>query len=59
MIWDSWNDFFAMGGYARYVWGSTGVVFAALGAEMLLAGQRRHAALAAVRAMARRSGGGR
>jgi len=22
MIWDSWSDFFAMGGYALYVWGS-------------------------------------
>lgn len=22
MIWESWSDFFAMGGYALYVWGS-------------------------------------
>ena len=22
MIWASWQDFFAMGGYALYVWGS-------------------------------------
>jgi heme exporter protein D len=26
MIWDSWSDFFAMGGYGRYVWG-TFIVF--------------------------------
>ncbi|HSY28723.1 MAG TPA: heme exporter protein CcmD [Burkholderiaceae bacterium] len=26
MIWDSWSDFFAMGGYALYVWGSIIVV---------------------------------
>ena len=26
MIWDSWSDFFAMGGYALYVWGSVIVV---------------------------------
>jgi heme exporter protein D len=27
MIWHSWSDFFAMGGYALYVWGSFVVVF--------------------------------
>jgi heme exporter protein D len=26
MIWDSWNDFIAMGGYGRYVWGSLAAV---------------------------------
>jgi heme exporter protein D len=26
MIWNSWSDFFAMGGYALYVWGSMAVV---------------------------------
>jgi heme exporter protein D len=26
MIWDSWSDFFAMGGYGLYVWG-TFIVF--------------------------------
>jgi heme exporter protein D len=25
MIWNSWNDFWAMGGYGLYVWGSFGV----------------------------------
>lgn len=28
-----WQDFFAMGGHGLYVWGSVGVVFAALLAE--------------------------
>jgi len=27
MIWNSWSDFFAMGGYAFYVWMSLGMVF--------------------------------
>jgi heme exporter protein D len=27
MIWQSWSDFFAMGGYALYVWGSFFMVF--------------------------------
>ncbi|MDP3671283.1 MAG: heme exporter protein CcmD [Telluria sp.] len=35
MIWQSWNDFFAMGGYALYVWGSLGVTFALMALETL------------------------
>jgi heme exporter protein D len=34
MIWASWSDFFAMGGYALYVWGSVIVMFACLGVEV-------------------------
>ena len=30
MIWASWSDFFAMGGYAFYVWGSYAATFALL-----------------------------
>jgi heme exporter protein D len=26
MIWENWNEFFAMGGYGLYVWGSLIVV---------------------------------
>ncbi|MES2297050.1 MAG: heme exporter protein CcmD [Pseudomonadota bacterium] len=40
MIWESWNEFFAMGGYALYVWGSIVVVFACLAGEILLLRQR-------------------
>jgi heme exporter protein D len=36
MTWGSWSEFFAMGGYAWYVWGSYGVTFALLGLEVIL-----------------------
>jgi heme exporter protein D len=35
MIWNSWNDFFAMGGYALYVWGSFVVVFGLMLSELI------------------------
>jgi heme exporter protein D len=35
MSWSSWSEFWAMGGYALYVWGSMGVVFAVIAAEVL------------------------
>ncbi len=35
MIWQSWNDFFKMGGYALYVWGSVIVVFIFMAAEVI------------------------
>lgn len=35
MIWQSWNDFFKMGGYALYVWGSMIVVFVFMAAELV------------------------
>ena len=40
MIWESWRDFFAMGGYALYVWGSFIVVFGFMAGEVLLVTQR-------------------
>ncbi|MEI8157504.1 MAG: heme exporter protein CcmD [Burkholderiales bacterium] len=36
MIWNSVGDFFAMGGYGLYVWGSFGVCALAFLAEPLL-----------------------
>lgn len=43
MIWESWDAFWAMGGYALYVWGSFGVTFACLAGEAwLVRRQRRH-----------------
>ena len=36
MNWASWSDFFAMGGYALYVWGSYGVVIGLLAMEIVL-----------------------
>ena len=40
MIWQSWSDFFTMGGYALYVWGSFVVVFWCMAGEVLLLKQR-------------------
>lgn len=36
MIWHSWSDFFAMGGYALYVWGSFVVVFGLMLCEVVV-----------------------
>ena len=50
MSWGSWGEFFAMGGYAFYVWGS---YLAALGfmiAEIALLALRKRSALARLRA---------
>jgi len=35
MIWDSWSDFFAMGGYGLYVWGSVSVVLIFIAGELM------------------------
>lgn len=45
MIWQSWQEFFAMGGYALYVWGSLVVVFGVLAAEVIGLQWRRRAIL--------------
>lgn len=34
MIWASWSDFWAMGGYGLYVWGSFGVTALAVAVEL-------------------------
>jgi heme exporter protein D len=44
MIWSSWQEFVAMGGYGYYVWGSFGMAAALMAAEVL-ALRRRRAAL--------------
>ena len=49
MQWNSATDFFAMGGYALYVWGSFGVTVLALVVEVWLIRRRRAAALQAIR----------
>jgi heme exporter protein D len=36
-----WSKFFSMGGYALYVWGSYGVTFFLLGAEVLMLLKRK------------------
>jgi heme exporter protein D len=45
MNWASWSDFFAMGGYAIYVWGSYGVTIGLIIVEIILLRNRRRAAL--------------
>lgn len=48
MIWASWSDFWAMGGYGLYVWGSYAVVALAILAEVLGARQRQRKAIAQI-----------
>ncbi len=37
----NWSKFFTMGGYALYVWGSYGVTFVLLSAEVLMLLKRK------------------
>jgi len=53
MNWNSPSDFFAMGGYALYVWGSFGVCALALVLEPLLVGKRYRNIVASLRQRAR------
>ena len=45
MIWSSAADFWAMGGYGLYVWGSIGMTFGLMVIEMLWVKQARSQAL--------------
>ena len=59
MIWQSWNDFFKMGGYALYVWGSLIVVAIFMAVEVIALRYRNQtirAQLSNVRGAARSSG---
>ena len=47
MIWASASEFFAMGGYGFYVWGSYGLTAVLMLTEPVLAARRRRQALAA------------
>lgn len=46
MQWGSWAEFWAMGGYGLYVWGSFAVTFVCMAGEMtgLILGERASAA---------------
>jgi heme exporter protein D len=50
MIWNSWTDFWAMGGYGVYVWGSMGVTFGLLLVEVVQAVRAQGQVLAQLRA---------
>jgi len=49
MNWGSWSEFFAMGGYAFYVWGSYLVTLGLVIAEIVLLALRKRSALARLR----------
>jgi len=56
MNWVSWSDFFAMGGYALYVWGSYAVTAGLIVMEIILLRSRSRAA---VEQLGRHGKGGR
>ncbi len=43
MQWGGWSEFWAMGGYAVYVWGSFAVTFVFMAAEVLILRTRARA----------------
>jgi heme exporter protein D len=45
MIWNSWNEFWARGGYGLYVWGSFGVTAMCVALEMVWVKNARAQAL--------------
>jgi len=49
MHWNSVSEFFAMGGYAFYVWGSFGLTALVAVLEMLLLGKQRKSILRELR----------
>ncbi len=49
MQWNSVSEFFAMGGYALYVWGSFGLTAVVVAGEVLLLRARRKAILQELR----------
>ena len=48
MIWNSWTEFWAMGGYGLYVWGSFGVTAPCVALEMIWVKHARAQALAQI-----------
>lgn len=49
MIWSSMGDFWRMGGYGVYVWGSFGVTAALMALEVWLTRRSQHTLLAQLR----------
>jgi len=50
MIWESWTQFWNMGGYGLYVWGSMGVTVACMAIEVWQARLARKQLLTQLRA---------
>ena len=57
MQWNSVSEFFAMGGYALYGWGSFGLTAAVVVLELVSVRQRRHAVLRSIRRELKSEGG--
>lgn len=57
MQWNSVSEFFAMGGYALYVWGSFGLTAAVVVLELVSVRQRHHAVLRSIRRELKSEGG--
>jgi len=49
MNWNSWHDFWMMGGYALYVWGSYAATLLLIIAEIAMLRMRRASASGALR----------
>jgi heme exporter protein D len=54
MNWGGWGNFWEMGGYAFYVWGSYGVTVLFIAVEVVLLRARRRKALEALKRAAAR-----
>jgi heme exporter protein D len=52
MSWASWSDFFAMGGYGLYVWGSYAVTAGLIAVEVIMLVKKRRNAMESVRGSA-------
>ena len=49
MNWQSWSDFFAMGGYALYVWGAYALTMVVMVSEVVLLVLRRRSLIERLR----------
>lgn len=49
MNWQSWSDFFAMGGYALYVWGAYALTMVIMVSEVVLLVLRRRSLIERLR----------
>lgn len=56
MIWQSWSDFFEMGGYGLYVWWSLIVTFGVMAGEVIALRRRRAAAVESLKRWVRING---
>lgn len=53
MNWESWEAFWAMGGYGLYVWGSYGMTVLCVIGEIWLFRRHRQSSLATLKRLAR------